>query len=42
MNPAVSVAMYMKGAINAAQCLGYSLSQVLGAAIALYTYQTFA
>ena len=42
MNPAVSVAMYMKGAINASQCLGYSLSQVLGAAIALYTYQTFA
>ena len=42
MNPAVSVVMYMKGAINAAECLGYSLSQVLGAAIALYTYQTFA
>lgn len=42
MNPAVSIAMYLKGAINIAQCLGYSLSQVLGASIALYTYQTFA
>lgn len=42
MNPAVSVAMYLKGAINASECIGYSLSQVLGAAIALYTYQTFA
>lgn len=41
MNPAVSVAMYLKGAINASECIGYSLSQVLGAAIALYTYQTF-
>ena len=41
MNPAVSVAMYLKGAINASECLGYSLSQILGGAIALYTYQTF-
>ena len=41
MNPAVSVAMYLKGAINASECIGYSLSQVLGAAIALYTYQSF-
>lgn len=42
MNPAVSVVMYLKGAINASECLGYSLSQVLGAIIALYTYKTFA
>jgi len=42
MNPAVSVVMYLKGAINASECLGYSLSQVLGAVIALYTYKTFA
>ena len=41
MNPAVSVAMYLKGAINASECLGYSLSQILGSVIALYTYQTF-
>jgi aquaporin Z len=42
MNPAVSIVMYLKGAINIAECLGYSLAQVLGAAIALYTYKTFA
>jgi aquaporin Z len=42
MNPAVSVVMYLKGAINASECLGYSLSQVLGGVIALYTYKTFA
>jgi aquaporin Z len=41
MNPAVSVVMYMKGAINATQCLGYSLSQILGGVVALYTYNTF-
>ncbi len=42
MNPAVSIVMYLKGAINIAECLGYSLAQVLGATIALYTYKTFA
>jgi aquaporin Z len=41
MNPAVSVAMYLKGAITAAECIGYSLSQILGGAIALYAYKTF-
>lgn len=41
MNPAVSVAMYLKGAINGTECVAYSLSQILGGAIALYTYQTF-
>jgi aquaporin Z len=42
MNPAVSVVMYLKGAIDASECVGYSLSQVLGAVIALYTFKTFA
>jgi glycerol uptake facilitator-like aquaporin len=41
MNPAVSIAMYLKGAIDASECLGYSLSQIFGAVIALYTYKTF-
>ena len=39
MNPAVSVVMYLKGAINAAEFVGYSLSQILGGVIALYTYR---
>ena len=42
MNPAVSVAMYLKGAIDASECVGYSLSQVLGSVIALYAFKTFA
>jgi aquaporin Z len=42
INPAVSVAMYLKGAIDASECVGYSLSQILGAVIALYTFKTFA
>jgi aquaporin Z len=42
MNPAVSVAMYLKGAIDASECLSYSLSQILGAVIALYTFKTLA
>jgi len=42
MNPAVSVAMYLKGAIDASECVGYSLSQILGAVIALYTFKTLA
>jgi aquaporin Z len=42
MNPAVNVAMYLKGAMDASECLAYSLSQVLGAVIALYTFKTFA
>ena len=41
MNPAVSVVMYLKGAIDASECLSYSLSQVLGAIIALYTFKNF-
>lgn len=41
MNPAVSIVMYLKGAIDASECLSYSLSQILGGIIALYTYKTF-
>jgi len=41
MNPAVSVAMYLKGAIDASECVAYSLSQVLGSVIALYAFKMF-
>ena len=42
INPAVSVAMYLKGSIDAAECLGYSLSQVLGSVLALYAFKHLA
>lgn len=42
INPAVSIAMYLKGAINASECVGYSLSQVLGAVFALFVFKQLA
>jgi hypothetical protein len=33
--------MYLKGAIDATECLGYSLSQILGSVIALYVFKMF-
>jgi glycerol uptake facilitator-like aquaporin len=41
MNPAVSVAMYLKGSMSAAECIGYSLSQILGSVIALVAFKHF-
>lgn len=38
VNPAVSIAMFMKGAITTAELIGYCVAEVLGAVIALYTY----
>jgi aquaporin Z len=42
INPAVSIAMYLKGAINASECVGYSLSQILGAVAALCVFKQVA
>jgi aquaporin Z len=42
INPAVSIAMYLKGSINASECVGYSLSQVLGAVFALFVFKQLA
>ena len=42
VNPAVSVAMYMKGALSLNELLAYSAAQVVGGASALYAYKSFA
>jgi len=40
VNPAVSVAMYLKGAISVSELLAYSLAQCAGAASALAVFKT--
>jgi aquaporin Z len=40
INPAVSFAMYLKGAIGLTELLTYSLAQCAGAASALYVYKS--
>jgi aquaporin Z len=42
VNPAVSVAMLLKGSITAAEFVTYSLSQCAGAATAYYAYNALA
>lgn len=42
VNPAVSVAMYVKGSLSAMELAGYIVAQVLGAAAGLYTYKALA
>ena len=41
MNPAVSLAMYLKGAISGYECAGYSLAQFIGAAVGLLVFKHF-
>jgi len=42
VNPAVSIAMYMKGALPMNDLLGYIAAQVAGAVSSLYLYKAFA
>lgn len=42
VNPAVSLAMLIKGAISPTEFITYSLAQLAGAASAWYTYNTLA
>jgi aquaporin Z len=42
VNPAVSVAMYLKGGLSLNELLTYSAAQVVGGASALYAYKSFA
>lgn len=42
VNPAVSVAMYLKGALSNQELAAYVGVQVLGAAASLYAYNAFA
>ena len=42
VNPAVSVAMYVKGALSLNELLAYSAAQIAGGVSALYAYKSFA
>ena len=42
VNPAVSVAMYLKGSLGLNELVAYCIAQILGAVASLYTYNTFA
>jgi len=42
VNPAVSVAMFIKGAISATELLTYTIAQSAGAAAAWYAYSALA
>jgi aquaporin Z len=41
MNPAVSIVMFLKGSMDASECIAYSFSQILGAVIALVAFKSF-
>lgn len=42
VNPAVSVAMFIKGALSTQEFISYAVIQVLGATASLYAFQAFA
>lgn len=42
VNPAVSVAMYLRGSLSAAELVGYAVVQILGATASYYAFQAFA
>lgn len=42
VNPAISAAMYVKGALSVNELLGYVASQVAGGVASLYAYRVFA
>ena len=42
VNPAVSLAMFLKGALTSQELAGYIVVQLLGGASALYAYNAFA
>jgi aquaporin Z len=42
VNPAVSLAMYVKGSLDGAEFLAYTVSQLFGAVAAVYTYRSVA
>lgn len=42
VNPAISAAMFMKGALSANELAAYAAAQVAGGVASLYTYRIFA
>lgn len=41
VNPAVSVAFFLKGALSVNELIGFIIAQVLGSTAAFYTYKAF-
>lgn len=42
VNPAVSMAMFLKGALSTQEFVSYAIIQVLGATASLYAFRAFA
>jgi aquaporin Z len=42
VNPAISLAMFIKGALSTQELLGYVVVQLLGATASFYAFQAFA
>lgn len=42
VNPAITLAMYLKGSLSMQELLGVSAVQLLGASASVYTYNAFA
>jgi aquaporin Z len=42
VNPAVSLAMFLKGSLSSAELISYAVVQLLGATASLYAFQAFA
>ena len=42
VNPAVSLAFYLKGSLSIAEFAGYVVAQLLGGAVSYYTFKAFA
>jgi aquaporin Z len=42
VNPAVSLAMFLKGALSTQELVSYAVVQLLGATASLYAFQAFA
>lgn len=42
VNPAVSMAMYVKGALSTQEFVSYAVVQLLGATASVYAFQAFA
>jgi len=41
MNPAVSIAMLLKGSMTTSECVAYSFSQIVGSVLALLAFKAF-
>ena len=42
VNPAVSLAMYVKGSLSGTEFLAYTVAQLMGAVAAVYTFRSVA